>query len=237
MISDLLLEKYRILRKKNEPNIFATRNVRDLTVCELTDDLWLIIACDSDGGIGPKKNDTVYSPAYDVGRFGARVPLMELLASGAVPFIVVDTLCVEMNPTGKDIIQGVRDEAVYGGLTGNSIITGSTEDNVTTHQTGIGVTVIGVVHKNDFKPGSSKVKDAVVCIGIPKSAPEFKLTLNDNDIADSKLIKQLSTIDYIHDILPVGSKGIVHEFHELAASSGLVNHYSKNLSVDITKSG
>lgn len=237
MISDPLLEKYRLLKKQNELNLFPTRSVRDLLISELTDDFWMVVACDSDGGIGPKKYDSVFSSAYDLGRFGARVPIMELLASGAIPVLIVDTLCVEMNPTGKEIICGIRDEASEAGMNGDLVVTGSTEDNVITYQTGIGVTVIGFVHKKDFKPGVSNKNDIVVCIGIPKSAPEYKVQLNDSEITDSKLIRQLVSLQFIHDVLPVGSKGIVHEFNELAKSAGLLPYYFESENIDYTKSG
>ncbi|HHY18163.1 MAG TPA: alpha-ribazole-5-phosphate synthase, partial [Firmicutes bacterium] len=52
---------------------------RDLTLVSLTEDCVLVIACDSAGGIGPKELDSVKVPGYVLGRFTARVALMELL--------------------------------------------------------------------------------------------------------------------------------------------------------------
>ena len=37
---------------------------RDLTLVRLAGTFYLVIACDSDGGIGPKPNDTVPAPLY-----------------------------------------------------------------------------------------------------------------------------------------------------------------------------
>ena len=37
---------------------------RDLTLVRLAGSFYLVIACDSDGGIGPKPNDTVPAPLY-----------------------------------------------------------------------------------------------------------------------------------------------------------------------------
>jgi hypothetical protein len=237
MITDLILEKYKVSKKHNDSNVFKTLHVRDLLVTELTENFWMVTTCDSDGGIGPKKHDTIFSPAYDLGRLATRVPLMEMFASGALPVIVVDTLCVEMDPVGKEIIRGVKDEVFEAGLNGNLVVTGSTEDNVATTQTGVGVVVVGFIEKKDFKPGKSLKNDLVVCIGLPKSAPEYKLNYADKEIANTKLIRQLSLLEFVHDILPVGSKGISHEFKELAKSANLSPIYRDDITIDIRKSG
>jgi len=237
MINDLILEKYIALKEQNKGEAFKTRSVRDLLVTELTENFWMVITCDSDGGIGPKKHDTVFSPAYDLGRLAARVPIMEMLSSGAVPILVVDTLCVEMDPVGKEIIRGVRDEVSEAGLNGNLVVTGSTEDNVITYQTGVGVVAVGFVEKKDFRPGRSLKDDLVVCLGVPKSAPEYKVHYADNGIANTKLIKQLNSFEFIHDILPVGSKGISHEFKELAKSANFSSICYDGITLDVTKSG
>jgi hypothetical protein len=237
MTTDLLLEKYHRVKKHDISDAFTTRQVRDLLITELTNELWMVVSCDSAGGIGPKKDDTVYAPAYDLGRLVARVPIMEILSSGAIPVSVVDTLSVEMEPLGREIIKGVRDEVSYAGMNAKLSVTGSTEDNVVTTQTGMSVVIIGVVSKKDFRPGSSLNEDLVVCVGIPKSAPEYEIKYSDPEIADPKTIRQLNQLNFIHDILPVGSRGVAHEFNEMAASSFLSPHYYDDIKINIKKSG
>ncbi len=237
MTEEFILQKYFALKEGNELTAFKARRVRDLLITELTEELWLVIACDSAGGIGPKKLDTYFSSGYELGRLVVRVPIMEILACGSVPVVVVDTLAVEMEPTGKEIIRGVKDEVNDAGIKENLAVTGSTEDNVQTVQTGIGVVAIGLVNKKDFKPGRSVKGDVVACVGIPKSAPEYKVTYSDHEIADPQTIRELNKFEFVHDILPVGSKGIKHEFLALAKSAGLRAEYFKNLKVDINKSG
>lgn len=237
MTEEIILERYRQLKNQNFSEGFNVRQVRDLVVTEFTDDFWMVSACDSDGGIGPKEMDTIYSTGYELGRLGARVPIMEILASGAVPVLALDLLAVEMEPTGKEIIRGVKDESILAGMSDRIIVSGSTEDNVKTVQTGMGVVIIGLVQKKDFRPGNSGMGDVVVCIGSPKSAPEFKVKYSDPEIADPQTIRELSKLNFIHDILPVGSKGIKHEFAELAKSAGLVPVYNENNKVDVSKSG
>ncbi|MGD8780602.1 MAG: AIR synthase related protein [Ignavibacteria bacterium] len=237
MIEEVILEKYNLLKKQNGSDTFKVRQVRDLLITELTDEFWLVIACDSAGGIGPKELDSFYSPAYELGRMVVRVPVMEVLASGAIPIIVVDTLAVEMDPTGKEIIRGVKDESSEAGINSDLAVTGSTEDNVKTAQTGAGTVIIGFVHEKDFRPGNSIEGDIIVSVGIPKSAPEYKVTYADPEIADSRTIRELNKIEFIHDILPVGSKGIKHELSELSKSAGLEAEQFSNIGVDVNKSG
>jgi len=188
---------------------------------ELGEDLLLVVAVDSDGAIGPKPDDVVRVTGYECGRFGTRVPLMEVLASGAIPVAAFDTLAVEMTPTGEQIIRGVREELWSVGLPEHFPVSGSTEDNVATKQTGMGVVILGIVARKDFRPGSSKVGDEVVCIGIPKSGPDDPISLHDVEIADAETVLAVSRIGGVHDILPVGSRGILYEANEMARTSGL----------------
>jgi selenophosphate synthetase-related protein len=236
MLNDELLIKYKKIKENPESDFLNVRSVRDLLVTELTEDFWMIVSCDSDGGIGPKEQDTVQCSGYSLGRFAARVPLMEMVACGAVPVLVVDVLAVEMDPTGKDIIEGIRAEAKQAGMKKDMIVTGSTEDNVKTIQTGLGVVVIGIVKKEDFRPGLSELNDVVLCIGYPKSAPDDKIDFNDKEIANLETMRSVSKLNYIHDILPVGSKGIKYELSQLAVSAGLQSIINKNIKVDTLKS-
>jgi selenophosphate synthetase-related protein len=231
-----IMDFYLSLKDGKRANTTVSRQVRDLTLTQLSEDLWMVVACDSDGGIGPKKFDSVYSPAYDLGRLGTRVPLMEILACGAVPIAVVDALAVEMDPTGKEIIRGVKDEVSEAGLDFDVMITGSTEDNVVTVSTGMGVVVIGLVSRFDFRPGRSTDGDVIVSVGLPKSAPEYKITYDDPEIATPETISALTKLEYVHEILPVGSKGIRYEFGELARVAGLAPETHGTAGVDVDKS-
>lgn len=236
-LEEIILKKYNQFKKDRSNSPFDLRSVRDLSLVELTENFWIIFASDSDGGIGPKEGDTFFSTGYELGRLAARVPLIEILASGSIPILVIDTLSVEMEPTGKEIIKGVREEARLAGINSNLAITGSTEDNVKTIQTGIGVVVVGIVTREDFKSASSKDGDLIVLIGKPKSAPEFKLHYDDPEIINPAIIIELRKLEFVHDILPIGSKGIQHEFSEIAKSARLIGEYEDELNVDISKSG
>jgi len=216
-----ILKSYSQLKAGTISGGNLVQNVRDLTLINISNDMKLVIACDSDGGIGSKQHDLVQVPERILGRFAVRVPLMEMYAAGAIPTVVVDTLAVEMNPTGQAIISGIREELMLAGLDADKILTGSTEDNVPTVQTGIGVVVIGFVSDKDFKPGTSVLGDMVICVGTPKSAPDDEVDLDDPDISDTNCTRLLGELEYVHDILPVGSKGVIHEQAELARCAGL----------------
>ncbi|HEB85000.1 MAG TPA: hypothetical protein ENI92_08385 [Bacteroidetes bacterium] len=232
-----LLQRFRALKSSPSGTVFRTRTLRDLLLTELVPPMLLVVSSDSDGGIGPKQHDAFACPAYVLGRFGVRVPLMECIAAGAVPLLVVDVLSVEMIPTGEEIIRGVRDEVTQAGLDGSSVITGSTEDNVPTVQTGMGVVVIGLAEEGDLRPGSSRAGDQVVCIGLPKSAPEDDVRVDDPGIADVDCVRRLAGIDHVHDILPVGSHGVEYEFREMARTAGLAGVLRGSPPFDLGKSG
>jgi hypothetical protein len=209
---------------------------RDLTLVRLAGSFYLVIACDSDGGIGPKPNDTVPAPPEPLGRFAARVPLMEIVASGACPLVLVDTLSVEMEPTGRQIIEGVKIEASLAGMVGENVVTGSTEDNVPTTATGIGVTVIGIAEESQLRQGKSEPGDIIVCVGVPKSAPHDTVTIDDPEIADIPTAISISHMPYVHDILPVGSKGIYYEASQMTKSAHLEFELSSECKLDTAKS-
>ncbi len=230
-----LVQRYRQAKENNNIVPFTSHQIRDLTVIDLIGDMLMVIAVDSDGAIGEKESDIVKVSGYECGRFGTRVPLMEILACGAIPVAAFDALSVEMETYGRSIIKGVIDELRSVGLPESFPLSGSTEDNIPTVQTGIGVVIIGIVTKEDFKPGTSKPGDFILCVGLPKSGPDDVVLSDDPDIADSKAIAILRKIEGVHDIVPVGSKGVMYEANELARTSGLV--FKKNDSaINLSKS-
>lgn len=230
-----LLQRYRQAKENNSIVPFPSNQIRDLTVINLIGDMLLVTAVDSDGAIGEKESDIVKVSGYECGRFGTRVPLMEILACGAIPVAAFDALSVEMETYGRLIIKGVIDELRSVGLPENFPLSGSTEDNIPTVQTGVGVVIIGIVTKDDFKPGTSKPGDYILCVGLPKSGPDDFVSSDDPDIADAKTITILRNIDGVNDILPVGSKGIMYEANELARTAGLAFQKNDPL-IDLFKS-
>lgn len=226
---------YRQIKNGQLGNNAAT--VRDLTKITLTKEYALIVAVDSDGGIGSLEGDTIKCDPYQLGRFAMRVPLLELLSCGASPLAAFDMLTIPMKGAGEEIVRGVRDELKQAGLDDAFPLSGSTEDNVPTIMTGIGTTIIGLVHAADFRPGQSRAGDVIVCVGIPKSAPEDTVLLDDDEIVNQRDVLGILQIDGVHEILPIGSKGIEYEAGEMAGMAGVQFIPEDNPGVNLRKSG
>lgn len=208
---------------------------RDLTLFKISHEFSLMIACDSDGGIGNKEHDFVKVENWLTGYFGARVALMEILAAKGRPWLLIDTLAVEMDPAGKEIISGIRKACAEAGVH-DLPLTGSTEDNIPTVQTGIGVTVLAIVKNDQIPVGSSQKGDLVAVAGIPKSGPQFQVEPEDPELISLQDLWRLREIPGVHDILPVGSKGVAYEAGELAKSAGLQLRLGET-DLDLLRSG
>ncbi len=211
--------------------------VRDLTRIALTKEYSLIIAVDSDGGIGSLEGDTIKCDPYQLGRFAMRVPLLELLSCGASPLAAFDMLTIPMEGPGEEIVRGVRDELKQAGLKSDFPLSGSTEDNVPTVMTGIGTTIVGLVHNADFRPGKSHRGDITICVGIPKSAPDDIVLLEDKEMVNQQDILNILKVEGVHEILPIGSKGVENEAQQMAKFSSMGFLPEENIEIFLNKSG
>lgn len=204
---------------------------RDLLILEAVNRL--VVACDSIGGIGPKPADHVAVDARTTAHFGVRVPLLEVLCAGARPIALADALCVERNPTGQPMIDEIRDLAAQAGIPADAV-TGSTEENVRTQATGIGVTVIGVLE--DQLP-RARTGDVVVCLGLPISAPDDDIHIGHPAQVSIAEVRRVLASGLVHDALPVGSRGVGREVDDMAASAGLLAERLLDCAVDTQRSG
>lgn len=212
------------------------RRVRDLRVFDVGDQS-IVVACDSSGSIGPKPNDTYAAPAATVAHFALRVALLELLAAGSTPVLAVDALCVERDPTGAEMINAARALLSDLGLDSEAALLGSTEDNVTTTSTGIGVTAIGIAPRGTLRMGSSQADDLVVCLGEPLSAPAHDLYPGHPGVVTVAEVRRARNELGVHDALPVGSHGIRYEVGELAREAGLTARLDPACGLDLDCSG
>lgn len=208
---------------------------RDLTLIDINKDQRLVISCDSSGGIGEKENDIIKTSPEIVGYFGAQVALMEIIAFGADPSLVVNTLSVEMDDTGSRIIAGIKKALKALNLDDEKVITGSTEENFPVSVTGLGITAIGIINKNDWKKPKTSSGMIGVAIGSPKVGDEVLADIE--QVMDISKLMDLREKNYISEILPVGSKGILYELKEMAKWNNLDLILEKNISLDLEKSG
>lgn len=197
----------------------SSRKYRDVTIMTLSSEQFLVIACDSAGAIGPKQADVVTVPGYVLGRLTARVALLEVLAVGGWPICVVGALCVEPEPTGLAINQGIADEIQVLGIKPEDIMTGSTEKNMLTIQSGLGITVVGMASPQTLKVDALQPGDGIALLGFPKLGQEIQM--DDPELVTLQDMITLGDIPGIREIIPVGSRGIAGEVKGLADYYGL----------------
>lgn len=197
------------------------RTARDVRIIRLGARRLLVVSCDSSGAIGSKALDKVKCPPQVVGRFAARVALMEALATGAKPICVVAPLAVEPTPTGREILRGIRYEMKYAGLSPHIPIVDSTEKNFRTKETGVGVAVVALANASSLKVGYCCPEDEIYILGTPCVGREVLQAEGQHTIADPRDVNLLLKYGSIHEVIPVGSKGIIHEANVLALDSNL----------------
>jgi hypothetical protein len=212
------------------------KTARDVRLLRLDGRHIIVVGCDSAGGIGPKRLDRVRVDGRTVGRFTARVALMELLSVGANPICLANTLTVEPKPTGIQILKGIRDELRYARFASQIVMTGSTEKNVSVNQTGVGITIVATATSRSLKIGRCRPGDAIVAIGLPHVGDEVMVGEKERRIADTRDVRILLKAPFVHEIIPVGSQGILHEARTIARDSNLHFTSRRHLEFDICKS-
>jgi selenophosphate synthetase-related protein len=192
--------------------------VRDLALFEVAG-LTLVVACDANASTGMKPNDRLQQDPAITGYSAAKVPLMEVLASGATPLLLVNNLCCELEPYGRRILDGIHQalRETVGGV----VIAGSDETNMPTTQTGVGVTVIGAGRTGDLLLGRARHGDVVACAGVPKDGLSAPYTEGEPGIATVRHVVAAVQSALVHEVLPVGSRGVRCEALELADVAGL----------------
>lgn len=206
---------------------------RDVEIISLENEKCIIMACDSAGGIGDKVLDAVKITPDVVGALTARVALMEILAVGGVPSMLAATICCEPEPTGQKILNGIYNEMTSANIK-DVKVTISTEKNIKTSQTGIGVTIVGICDSKELRIGNTKLGDDVYCMGIPKVGNE--ILEGEGEIAKTADIIILRQIDGVKDIIPVGSGGILKEAKLMANIVGCKFKAIEDEGIDFNKS-
>lgn len=224
------------MTKTPNPQLFQLKTNRDILLFEFPNNQILVVACDSSGGIGPKSLDKLKVSGYILGKFTARAALMEVISAGATPLCIVDALGVEPCPLGAEILAGIREEAALAGLDPDQAVTGSTEKNIIVEQTGIGVTVIGTCQKEQLKIGTSQPDDIVAAIGLPSVGAQVLPAESEGKIAETTDLITLQNLAFIHEIIPVGSTGVLHELQTIAQGAKLSYILTEQTGVDIHKS-
>jgi len=209
--------------------------LRDIRLFRLDKKRILVVSCDSAGAIGPKPIDRIRVSGYVVGKFTARVALMEALSVGALPFCVVVTLSVEPKPTGTEVLRGIRSELSYASLRPPTMLQ-STEKNFQVKQTGVGVTVLSFASPQSLRIKKCKRGDVVMAIGMPLLGKEVLAAERQKEISTTRDVRRLLKIPFVHEIIPVGSHGILKEARTLARDSRLRFRLGSEFDFDVAKS-
>ncbi len=212
------------------------RTERDIRLIRLDRRKVLVVSCDSSGAVGSKVLDQVKCSPYMAGRFAARVALMEALAVGATPICVATPLAVEPTPTGKRIMRGIRSEMESARLDSRTPVVDSTEKNFKIKQTGVGVTVVGLAKSASLKVGRCAAGDEVFALGSPCVGSEVLWGQRRHTTADTQDVCTVVRSEFIHETIPVGSKGIAYEAQVMARDSNLHFEPSDDVRIDLSKS-
>ncbi|MCW4034956.1 MAG: ribbon-helix-helix protein, CopG family [Candidatus Bathyarchaeota archaeon] len=213
---------------------YVTRG--DVSIMTMPTGHSIVVGSSSSGGVGPKTLDNLKIDGKTVGKFLARVASMDVAATGAFPISVSVTLSVEKEPTGSEIIQGISNEIKVLGLEPNQVLKANTEENFETTQTGAGITVVGLANENELRIAKTRPNDLVVAIGKPKVGNEVLPAEARNEVANLKDVTALARKGFVHDIIPVGSFGIVNEAQTLAYSIGRQLRINEDTKLDLNKS-
>ena len=223
-----------IFRVKPAQISYVTRG--DVSIMKIPTGHAIVVGSSSSGGIGPKPMDNIKISGKVVGKFLARVASMDVAATGAFPISVSVTLAVEKEPTGNEIIEGIRKEIRGLGLEPNQVMKENTEENFETIQTGAGITVVGLANEDELRLAKTRPNDLIVAIGKPKVGNEVIPAEARGEIANLKDVTSLARKAFVHDIIPVGSFGISHEAKMLAYSIGRQLKIQEQTELDINKS-
>jgi len=208
----------------------------DVSILKMPTGHAIVTGSTSSGAVGPKEFDKVKGDGKFLGKFLARVALMDVIATGAFPLLLSLTLGVENDPTGKEISEGIKREARTIGLDPNQVLMENTEDNFPTVQTGAGLTVVGLANEDELRLGKTMPNDLIVAIGRPKVGMEVIAAEAHGEIADLKNVAQLNQRKYVHDIAAVGSFGIASEAKMMAYGVGRQLKLIEPKGLDLNKS-
>jgi hypothetical protein len=189
-----------------------------------------VLACDSNAGIGQRPHDALRQPPAETGYSAAKVALMEVLAVGATPFVLTNALGGPRDDYGQQILSGIQ--AAIDEVDADVTLTGSDETNVATEQTAVGVTVVGHAEASALRLGGTGAGDVIACVGLPKDGLIVPYTEGQDDVADLRDVQNAARLEFVHELLPVGSRGIGYEAQQLAAGTNGIVHFRES-SVDL----
>lgn len=172
----------------------------------------LVLTSDNSAAIGQKEQDVVSVADEVTSYYSTRVVLLEQLAAQALPEEIV-----LLNFSGAEAwhryVAGI--EKVFAEVNlPIPTISGSTETNMPTLQSGFGITMLGRIQR----PQPDLAGLSWFTYGRPLVGNQ--LLENMEQVADLSLIYQLLSEHKITQVIPVGSKGVSYELEQIIEVNG-----------------
>lgn len=210
----------------------CVRTRRDLIIFKLSGK-YVTVSCDSCGAVGFNPLDKVKVDGGRLGKHLARVVLMETLSAGAQP--TACTLSLAINPGHQldELVEGVKCELKAVGA-GDIPLIMSSEKNFPVKQTGVGISLIGVT--KSLRIRRARHGDVVVAVGRPYTGIEVLQAEERRETASLQDLAKLLRLRFVHEVIPVGSQGILHEAKVMAEDSNLKFKLKKDVKVDVKRS-
>ena len=199
---------------------YKTKRYRDLSVVSLDEEKYLVIATDSCGSIGEKENDAVKLDIATVVENTARVAILEVMSVNATIVNLIDSLTFERQNYGERVIErmyGLLDEL---GLD-KTALNGTTEDIWPTKESGVVVTVIGIVPCDEIRMNKLCGNESIYLFGQPLVGEGVK---DVSKMAKLSVAQKVSQDISVTEMLPIGSRGILKEAIELVEEYGYQCH-------------
>lgn len=193
------------------PGLSAAK-VRDLNYFRFGNNR-IAVACDSSGSIGELEGDAFHATSAEAGVNMVEVPLKEILSVGARPLAVYLDFCYAKNFFTDGFIASVHEELRAVGTDVPVFVTFGTEPNP--RYSALGLAILAEAHEDALRVGTAMPGDLVYVIGLPLNKDYYPLQLR------TQTLSQLLALDYVHEVLPCGSHGILYEARELAETNGL----------------
>lgn len=201
-------------------------SLRDVLILHDGNDV-LVSAVDSCGGVGNLPYDALFADPETVGAFTARTALLEVLCTGARPIFA--SVCVCNDPLlALRLLDGVRSV-----LKEPLPLIVSTEKNLQTGMTALGVALTGRCAASRLRIGRARKGDVVYCAGLPLVGEEVLIQIG--SIPSPEWVEQMLGLDGVHGALPVGSRGIRTEAGVFALESGCTAIFEQTR-IDLTRS-
>lgn len=202
---------------------------RDISIIPLSEHQSLLIAADNSGAIGMKELDTVKTSYDIVAYYSFRVAFMECLSGGGKPIsVVLHNFCSD--DSWDSIMSGVQKGLKEVGHP-DIPVTGSTESNFPLLQSALGLVVIGLMESPYVEPTYAYNNRKFAVIGSPLVGDA--VMSENHQVLPLNLFQELCALDGT-EILPVGSKGILHELKAMLDSPQITKDHVR-CEVDVLK--